>query len=183
MVNWDEQTDIVVVGSGAAGLSAAIEARQTGASVIVFEKMKVTGGNTRISDGGLAAPGNYLQKEMSVEDSPELFYQDMIQAGLNLNHPDLVKIVSEKATEAIDWTRNILGLKYLDRLDRFGGHSVARCITTNNHIGADITNVQKAKLKKMDVEIRTRCLMTRLYTDSAGAVTGIRIKHGYDFDK
>ena len=63
MTEWDEQTDILVVGSGVAGLSAAIEARQAGADVIVLEKMKVTGGNTRISDGGLAAPGNPIQKK------------------------------------------------------------------------------------------------------------------------
>lgn len=181
MVNWNEQTDIVVVGSGAAGLSAAIEARQASASVIVFEKMSVTGGNTRVSDGGLAAPGNYQQKEMGIEDSPDLFYQDMLQAGLNLNHPHLLRIVAENAAEAIDWTRSVLGLEYLDRLDRFGGHSVARCITTHNHIGADITNVQKAKLKQLGVEIRSRCLMTRLYTDDTGAVTGIQIRDGYSF--
>ncbi len=63
MTTWDEQTDVLIVGSGVAGLSAAIEARQAGADVIVLEKMKVTGGNTRISDGGLAAPGNPLQKQ------------------------------------------------------------------------------------------------------------------------
>jgi succinate dehydrogenase/fumarate reductase flavoprotein subunit len=62
MTDWNEKTDIVVIGSGLAGLAAAIEAAQAGASVIVFEKMKVIGGNTRISDGALAAPGNYLQK-------------------------------------------------------------------------------------------------------------------------
>ena len=69
MVAWDEQTDVIVLGSGVAGLSAAIEASQAFAAVIVFEKMKVTGGNTRISDGALAAPGNYLQKGLGIEDS------------------------------------------------------------------------------------------------------------------
>ena len=92
MVTWDEQTDVIVVGSGVAGLSAAIEAHQALAAVIVFEKMKVIGGNTRISDGGLAAPGNYLQKRMGIEDSPELFYNDMLQAGLGLNHPHLLRL-------------------------------------------------------------------------------------------
>ena len=116
MITWDEKTDIVIVGSGIAGLSAAIEANKANASVIVFEKMKVTGGNTRISDGGLAAPVNYLQKKLGVEDSPDLFYEDMLRAGLGLNHPHLVKIVAERATEAIEWTRNVLGVDYLDVL-------------------------------------------------------------------
>lgn len=56
MVEWNEQWDVVIIGSGLAGLSAAIEAVEAGASVVVFEKMKLTGGNTRISDGGIAAP-------------------------------------------------------------------------------------------------------------------------------
>ena len=183
MVNWDEKTDIAVVGSGAAGLSSAIEANLTSASVIVFEKMKVTGGNTRISDGGLAAPGNFLQRRQGIDDSPELFYKDMLQAGFGLNHPHLVRIVTEKSVEAIDWTRNTLGVKYLERLDRFGGHSVARCLTTSGHSGADITKAQMAWLKEAGVEIRTRSQLVRLLTDSTGEVLGIQIRSGYDFHK
>ena len=182
MTPWNEQTDIVIVGSGVAGLSAAIEADQAGASVIVLEKMKITGGNTRISDGGLAAPGNYLQKERGVEDSPDLFYEDMLKAGLGINHPHLVRIVADRAAEAIDWTRDVLGVPYLDRLDRFGGHAVARCLTTINHSGADLIRAQRAFLEQTKVDIRTRCLMTRLITDSSGAVTGVEIRDGYTHD-
>jgi flavocytochrome c len=181
MTAWDEQTDVIVVGSGVAGLSAAMEAKQVAASVLVFEKMKLVGGNTRISDGGLAAPGNYLQKRQGVEDSPKLFYKDMLQAGLGLNHPQLVKIVAERAAEAIDWTRNVLGVNYLDRLDRFGGHSVARCLTTRNHSGADIIKAQRAKLNHLGVEIHTCCLMTGLLTDSTGAVRGVQIRSDCNF--
>jgi succinate dehydrogenase/fumarate reductase flavoprotein subunit len=52
---WDSSTDVIIIGSGAAGLSAAIEARQAGAAVMVFEKMPVTGGNTRIAGRNAAA--------------------------------------------------------------------------------------------------------------------------------
>jgi flavocytochrome c len=172
-----------VVGSGAAGLCAAIEASQAGASVVVFEKMRVAGGNTRISDGGLAAPGNHLQKRLGVEDSVELFYEDLVRAGLGLNHRALVRTLVENAADAVEWTRSALGVKYLDRLDRFGGHSVARCVTTHNHVGADITNAQKRKLKQMGVEIRTRCMMTDLIIDGSGAVEGIRIREGCELDE
>ena len=60
MQKWQEKTDVIVVGSGAAGLSAAIEAKEAGVSVAVFEKMKITGGNTRISDGSLSAACNFF---------------------------------------------------------------------------------------------------------------------------
>jgi flavocytochrome c len=180
VINWDEQTDIVVVGSGAAGLSAAIEASGVGASVVVFEKMKVPGGNTRISDGGLAAPGTDMQRGRGIDDSPDLFYEDMVHAGMGLNHPHLARIVAERAADAITWTRDILGVRYIERVDRFGGHSVARCLTTSNHVGADITRAQKAKLREMGVAIRTRCLMMKLHRDGSGAVSGVQIRQGYE---
>ncbi|MBW2592567.1 MAG: flavocytochrome c [Deltaproteobacteria bacterium] len=181
MTKWDEQKDVIIIGSGVAGLSAAIEASGAGASVIVLEKMKVTGGNTRISDGGVAAPNNYLQERRGIEDSPELFYDDMLKAGSGLNHPHLVKIVAEKAAGAIEWTMDTLGVQYQDRLDRFGGHSVARCLTTKSHSGADLIKAQISLLKQKGVEIRTRCMLTRLQTDSKGFVCGVQIRSGYKF--
>ena len=182
-MTWDEQTDVLIVGSGIAGLCAAIEARQAGADVLVLEKMKVIGGNTRLSDGGLAAPGNPLQKQLGVEDSTELFYQDILRAGLGLNHPHLVRTVADSAAEAVQWTMHELGVTYLDRLDRFGGHSVARCLTTRNHSGTDITHAQQARLAKMGVTIRTQCLLSRLVVDRDGAVSGAQIQSGYRFGK
>ena len=181
-MDWDEKADIIVIGSGLAGLASAIEAAQAGASVIVFEKMKVIGGNTRISDGALAAPGNYLQKKRGIEDSPELFYDDMLRAGLNLNHPQLVRIFAERAAETIEWTRQKLGVRYLDRLDRFGGHSAARSLTTKGHLGADIIKAQTAKLNELGVEIRTRCLLTGFITDrKRSAIRGVNVRVGYQF--
>jgi len=181
MTIWDEHKDVVIIGSGIAGLSAAIEAKAAGASVVVLEKMKVTGGNTRISDGGIAAPDNYLQKEKGVEDSQAQFYADMRAAGLGLNHPDLLEVVAANAADAVDWTRTVLGVEYLDRLDRFGGHASARALTTRNHTGADFTRAQLKKLEEMGVEVRTGCFLTALLTDDRGGVCGVAIRSGYQF--
>jgi flavocytochrome c len=181
MIAWDEEFDVVVIGSGLAGLSAALEARKAGASVIVLEKMKISGGNTRISDGGLAAPGNYLQKKLGVEDSAQRFYDDMLQAGLGLSHPELLRIVAEKSSEVIEWTRSELGVRYLERLDRFGGHSVARCLTTRSHSGNDIIKALESRLRALEVEIRTCCLLSQLITDPNGEVSGVQIQSDYRF--
>src|SRR5690606_27397380 len=59
--NWDEEFDVVVVGSGFAGLAAAHEARKTGASVVVLEKMRTPGGNSIINGGVVSAAGSPLQ--------------------------------------------------------------------------------------------------------------------------
>lgn len=180
MTQWDENTDVVVIGSGLAGLAAAIEARLAGARVVVLEKMNITGGNTRLSDGALSAPGNFLQKEHGVEDSPQLFIEDLMRAGLGQNHPGLVRTFAENACPAIDWTRE-LGVRYRPRLDRFGGHSAARGITTQSHSGVEIIKAQTARLRSLDVEIRTRCLLKNLVTDENNAVIGVQIQQGYRF--
>lgn len=68
---WDEAYDVVVIGSGFAGLAAAIEAKNGGAKdVLVLEKMPTHGGNSIINGGDFCAPGTKLQKENGVEDSP-----------------------------------------------------------------------------------------------------------------
>jgi len=170
--SWDDHTDVVVIGSGAAGLSAAIEARLAGAAVMVFEKMPVTGGNTRISDGGLSAPDNFMQKRLGVVDSPQLFYEDILRAGLGLNHPDLVGVVARHGAEAVDWIWS-LGVRYADRLDQLGGHSVPRCVTIENNAGHEIIKALTARCRQMGVSIHTRCTLERLITGDSGKVTGV----------
>ena len=58
---WDDEKDVIVIGSGFAGLAAAIEAKIGGASVVVFEKMRVAGGNSIINGGVIAAAGSAMQ--------------------------------------------------------------------------------------------------------------------------
>ena len=180
MEKWQEKTDVIVVGSGAAGLSAAIEARKAGASVAVFEKMKITGGNTRISDGGLSAACNFLQRKKGVEDSPRSLFEDMVKAGLGLNHSLLAMIVAVQSADAVDWTMDVLGVKYMDRLDRFGGHSKARTVTTRSHSGVDIVKGQMAVLNRSGVEIRTNCLLDEIVVDGDGRVCGVEILSGFE---
>ena len=182
-MKWDEIVDVVIVGSGAAGLCAAIEAVDLGASVIVIEKMKLAGGNTRISDGGLSAAGNFLQIKQGIKDSPKHFINDMRNAGLGLNHPGLVSLVAEKGAAAIDWTRKVLGVRYQDRLDRFGGHSIARSVTTKSHCGVDITNAQIRRLRQMGIAIRTGTKLADLVADRTGRICGVAVLSGYDFSK
>jgi len=106
---WDETYDVVVVGSGFAGLAAALEAKNGGASVLVIEKMPVHGGNSIINGGDFCAPGTKMQKEEGIEDSPELMLKDMLRAGAYLNHPELAKMVAYGAKDALEWTESYLG--------------------------------------------------------------------------
>ena len=90
--------DIVVVGSGGAGLSSAITAAQAGKKVLVLEKMPYYGGNSNRSEGGMNAPQTKLQIEHGLTtDSPELMNQDTQKGGHYLNNPELTLTLSENA--------------------------------------------------------------------------------------
>ena len=93
----EERFDVIVIGTGFAGLAAAIEAKRAGASVCVLEKMKAAGGNSIISDGGIAVAASPEQAEQHITDSKERFYQDMMRAGLLRNQPSLVRTLAEQA--------------------------------------------------------------------------------------
>jgi flavocytochrome c len=179
---WDEETDVVVIGTGFAGLAAAIEAAEAGASVKVLEKMEVPGGNSAINGGAIAVPGSPRQAEMGIEDSAELMYQDMLEAGLYLNHRDLARRTAEKALETWEWTVDHLGVEYREGLTKFGGHSVARSYGTAKGGGAGYTNKELAKAKEVGAEIRTGCMVTRLIQDPEdGRIKGVQVRDGYTF--
>src|SRR5574344_255049 len=97
------ECDIVVIGAGGAGLSAATEAASKGAKVIVLEKMGITGGNTNSATGGLNASETKVQKELGIKDSNEQFYEDTMTGGHNLNDPALVRNMVEKSAATVDW--------------------------------------------------------------------------------
>ena len=181
MEDWHETFDVVVIGSGFAGLAAAIEARESGASVIVLDKMKAPGGNSVISDGGIAAAGTALQKKYGFDDSPELMYEDMMKAGMGLNYPELVREVAERSNEIFQWSIDYLGVEYMDRVDHFGGHSVHRCYTAANRTGATIINRQVEKAKEIGVEIRLGVCLRSFVLDPEGNVAGVCMLDGYDY--
>lgn len=173
------KTDVIVIGSGFAGLAAAIEAAESGASVQVLEKMTAPGGNSVISDGGIAAPGTSYQENAGISDSPELMCRDMMAAGQGLNYPELVKIVTEGAREAFLWSRDHLGVKYKNRVDIFGGHSAARCYTPETRSGSAIIKRLLVRLKELKVPVKLRIFVVSLIQDETGRVTGVRVIEGY----
>jgi len=179
--NWDEVTDVVVVGSGFAGLSAAIEAHEAGASVIVLEKMKASGGNSIISDGGIAAPGTNLQKKYGIDDSTNMMYQDILKAGLGLNVPELVRVLVDQAKDTFEWSKDYLRVEYLDRVDIFGGHSVPRCYTAKNVSGSTIIKKQIEKMNDFNMKVRLKSYSKNLIYSSDERICGVVVRDDYDY--
>ncbi|MGY5956755.1 flavocytochrome c [Kosakonia sp. BK9b] len=116
--------DVVVVGSGGAGLAAAIQAHDEGASVLIVEKMPTIGGNTIKASAGMNAAETRFQRVKGIQDNKELFYQESLKGGGNKNNPALLQRFVENAPEAIEWLacRGIM----LNDITTTGGMSIDR---------------------------------------------------------
>jgi fumarate reductase flavoprotein subunit len=103
----EETVDVVVAGAGGAGMTAAITAAQAGKKVIILEKAAVSGGNSSYATGGMNAAATHYQKEQGIEDSADLYYEDTMKGGHDINNPDLVRTLANNSSAAIDWLDSI----------------------------------------------------------------------------
>src|SRR3546814_7241506 len=76
---WDHQVDVLVVGSGAGAMTAALRAAHAGAKVLIVEKAAVYGGTLATSGGGLWIPGNHLMADCGIDDSDDEALQYLTQ--------------------------------------------------------------------------------------------------------
>ena len=180
-IKWHEAADVVVIGSGFAGLAAAIEAGNAGASVIILEKMRGRGGNSVISDGLVAAAGSVQQMEQGIEDTPQDMFDDMLKAGLGLNHPDLVQLLVEKSAGTLQWTIEELGVQYKQQVSQLGGHSRPRSHTTSTQSGSVIIRQMLAKIKAQGITVRSRVYFEKFIQGTNGSIIGVKIRNGYQF--
>lgn len=172
----DMETDIVVVGGGGAGLSAAIAAKENGARVILLEKMPMVGGNTNYATGGINAADTSVQKKLGIEDSAELYYNDTMKGGKNLNNPTLLKKLTEESKHAIDWL--ISKGTDLTEVSFSGGQSVKRIHrpTGGKAVGPVIVDALNTTLENMGVETRTNNKVVKILTEN-NKVTGVLVEN------
>lgn len=151
-----ENFDIVIVGGGGAGLSAAISASNLGAKVVLLEKMAAVGGNTLVSMGGINIPGSDAQKAKKIEDNPELYYNDALVGGDGENNKELFKILSENALDTYNWLKEEIGVEFKkDELIHFGGHTVPRAAVFKGKYAVELISKLRKKAENLGVEIRT----------------------------
>lgn len=135
-VTLPEEADVVVIG---AGFAAAITAANEGKSVVLMDKMGVYGGDTALSGGEMAVPGNWIQVTQGVADSPENLVSDMLVGGDNKGDPELVAIIANGALDSANWLTYEGGISWKHDLMQFGGHNIKRSIIPITHSGSEMT--------------------------------------------
>jgi fumarate reductase flavoprotein subunit len=171
----DTSTDVVIIGSGGAGLTAAIEATMDGAKVIVVEKNSFMGGNTNYATGGMNAAGTKYQEAKGIKDTPELFYKDTMKGGHDLNNPELLKTFTEKSADALYWLES-LGAD-LSTIGRSGGQSVDRMHTAPQGaaVGSYLMGIFEENVKKLGIDVRLNTKAVEILSEGNKA-TGIVVE-------
>lgn len=170
----DLKADIVVIGAGGAGMSAAIEAMQNGAkNVVILEKMPQTGGNTIRTTGGMNAAATDLQAKEGIEDSVELMVEDTMKGGKNLNDEKLVKVLAENSKEGVDWVNEIGG--DLSEVGMFGGASVKRIHkpTGGSAVGPMLVKTFNENIEELKVPVMLETSAKQIIVED-GKITGVK---------
>lgn len=184
-VKFDEEYDVIVVGTGFSGLAAAAKAAERGYKVLILEKMGRVGGNSVINGGGMAVPMNKYQKKHGIEDSGDKFIADCLKAGLGINHVEMLQTIVKRSNDALEFALKC-GAKFQDvKPAWFGGHSAPRTLVTENMSGSGIIQPMAAFVEKLPgCKILTRAKMDDFVMSNDGtAVLGVTARINYRFDK
>ena len=167
----DLETDVLVVGGGGAGASAALLAHQAGAKVTLVTKLRFGDANTMMAQGGIQAADKPT-------DSPSIHYLDVMGGGHFTNDPDLVEALVMDAPHVIKWLEE-LGCMFNKRPDgtmetiHGGGTSRKRMHYARDYSGAEIMRTLRDEVRcSPDIQVIEFFPVVELLTDGSGRVTG-----------
>jgi L-aspartate oxidase len=176
------RADVLVVGSGVAGLATALAAAERGGHVMVLCKGRIADTNTHYAQGGIAAA-------VGPEDDVELHAGDTVRLGYGLSEQDVVDAITAAAPAAMDWLLES-GMVF-DResdgglsLGMEGGHRLPRILHSGGTAtGKELQRVLAARVQQHPhIDVYANTTAVELLKDSEGAITGLvaLARHGTD---
>ncbi|QDF66651.1 flavocytochrome c [Shewanella sp. SNU WT4] len=181
-IKWDETHDIIIIGSGFAGLSAAINTKRQGINkVLVLEKMMQFGGNSAINGGWFAVPRNPTQLAQGiVNDSPEELVKDQVIAGRGLASEPHLLAIANRALDAYHLCVDS-GVKFRDGFNQLvGGHNIARAVRTVDGTGGEITRNLYRVAKNEGVDLRNQQYVEDFIMEG-NKVIGLKVRRNFRF--
>ena len=163
-------TDVLVVGGGGAGITAAIFAHDAGAEVTLVTKLRLGDSNTIMAQGG-------MQVSLGADDTPVIHFHDTMRGGGNVNDPELVRILVEKGPESVAWLEEI-GVIFTTgddgdlALKKGGGASRKRLVYAKDYTGLEITRNLINEFNRRNIKVIEFSPVAELLTDGEGHCTG-----------
>ncbi len=171
---FDATVPVAIVGGGAAGLCAALAAKEAGAEPVVFERDALPQGSTALSAGLIPAPGTAAQRAAGIDDSVEAFSRDIQAKAHGEADPIVLKTVAEGAGPAIDWLSDRHGLAFTVIADfSYPGHSARRMHGLPSRSGAELIDRLRAAVEAAGIDIVTGAHVTALVAKPEGHVRGL----------
>ncbi|GGH10160.1 flavocytochrome c [Paenibacillus segetis] len=169
-----DKYDVIIIGAGGAGMTAALEAKENGMNPVIFEKMAAAGGNTNKSSSGMNASETKFQQEQNIEDSNDLFYKETLKGGKNTNDTDLLRYFVDHSASAIDWLDS-KGIS-LNNLTITGGMSVKRTHRPEDGsaVGQFLVNGLVRNVQEQDIPLFVNADVKEI-TEKDGKVTGVKV--------
>ena len=169
---------MVVVGSGAAGVAAAVTALKSGAEVIMIEKEEMIGGATSATVQ-YCAPGSSLgiaQNFPDVEDSADLMFEHAMNVSGNTADPALVRIWCDNASDAIDWMVEH-GCEFKEKLKLSEGRQGQGKYIAKT---AGELTTKLVPIVQEQGKLLSKCAFEELVVDDSGRVVGLVYRDGDD---
>lgn len=174
---FDVEVPVVVVGAGAAGLTAALAARDGGAEVLLLERDEHPRGSTSMSQGYACAAGTRFQKERGIKDDGDRYYADIMARSKGAADPRIARAVADNSGAAIDWLVSRHGIPFGMNISwgGFFGHSVDRMHGVPSRTGEELHGALIAAAGAVGVDLVSGAHVDRVYAGAEGLATGVRI--------
>ena len=172
---FDWSVPVAVVGAGGCGLCAGLAARQAGAEVLILERDPAPIGTTGMSTGLIPGAGTRMQREKGIEDSPELFAEDVLAKAKRQTDADVVLALARESARTVEWLADECGVA-LSLVDSFlySGHSVKRMHGSPNRTGAELMGSLLDACTDAGADLLTDARVSHLFADREGRIAGLR---------
>ncbi|MEM8552071.1 MAG: FAD-dependent oxidoreductase [Pseudomonadota bacterium] len=165
--------DVIVVGAGACGLTAALAAHEAGAEVVVLERDAVPSGSTALSAGLIPAAGTRWQADEGIADTAALFEADIMAKAKGAADQVVARTATEAAGPTLHWLADAHGLPF-ELVDGFvyPGHAVRRMHAMPERSGAALVDRLRAAAEAQGIALLTSARATTLFADADAASDG-----------